>query len=95
MQCSDQGAHYTARAYREKLAEIGINQSMSRKACCWDNAPIESFWGRMKEQIEPTNNMTHNEVICRVDEYIDYYNNERGQKRLNWLTPTEYAETLV
>ena len=93
--CSDQGAHYTARAYREKLAEIGINQSMSRKACCWDNAPIESFWGRMKEQIEPTNNMTHNEVICRVDEYIDYYNNERGQKRLNWLTPTEYAETLV
>ena len=93
--CSDQGAHYTARAYRDKLSELGINQSMSRRACCWDNAPIESFWGRMKEQIVLTADMTHNEIIALVDDYIDYYNNERGQKRLNWLSPVEYAATLA
>jgi len=93
--CSDQGVHYTARAYREKLAELGINQSMSRRACCWDNAPIESFWGRMKEQIGPTDKLSHAEIAALVDDYIDYYNNERGQARLGWLTPMEYAAALA
>jgi transposase InsO family protein len=93
--CSDQGVHYTARAYRDKLAELGINQSMSRKACCWDNAPIESFWGRMKEQIPATESMTHEEIAALVDGYVDYYNNERGQERLGWLTPAEYADKLA
>ncbi len=92
--CSDQGVHYTARAYRDKLDQLGINQSMSRKACCWDNAPIESFWGRMKEQIPTTNTMTHTEIAALVDDYIDYYNNERGQARLGWLTPAQYSATL-
>jgi hypothetical protein len=52
--CSDQGVHYTARAYRDKLRELGIRQSMSRRACCWDNACIGSFWGRMEEQMGDT-----------------------------------------
>ena len=93
--CSDQGVHYTARAYRDKLEELGISQSMSRKACCWDNAPIESFWGRMKEQIGDTSQMSHEEIVTLVDDYIDHYNNERGQARLDWLTPMEYAAKLV
>ena len=93
--CSDQGSHYTARAFRDKLAERGITQSMSRKACCWDNAPIESFWGRMKEQIPPTDEMSHEEIAALVDDYVDYYNNERGQARLGWLTPMEYAASLA
>lgn len=91
----DQGVHCTARAYGEKLAELGIRQSMSRKACCWDNAPIESFWGRMKEQIGTTENLTHGQVVKLVDDYIEYYNNERGQARLGWLTPVEYARKLA
>ena len=49
----------------------------------------------MKEQIMLTADMTHNEIIALVDDYIDYYNNERGQKRLNWLSPVEYAATLA
>lgn len=92
---SDQGVHYTAQAYREKLSELGINQSMSRRACCWDNAPIESFWGVMKREIGPTNKLAHEEIVALVDDYIDYYNNERGKERLGWLSPTEYAETLA
>ena len=93
--CSDQGVHYTAQAYREKLAELGINQSMSRKACCWDNAPIESFWSRLKFAIGSTDNLTHTEIVKRIDDFIDYYNNERGQARLGWLAPKEYAQKLT
>lgn len=92
---SDQGVHYTAKAYRAKLAELGLVQSMSRKACCWDNACMESWFGRMKEQVGPTDKMTFAEVCQRVDEYVDYYNHHRGQKRLNWMTPKEYAATLA
>lgn len=92
---SDQGAHYMAKAYRAKLAELGLVQSMSRKACCWDNACMESWFGRMKEQIGPTGKLTFAEVCEKVDAYIDYYNYHRGQERLNWMTPKEYAATLA
>ena len=92
--CSDQGAHYTAKAYRDKLRELSIHQSMSRKACCWDNAPIESFWGRLKEQLGPTDKLTSEQIAVLIDDYVDYYNNERGQARLGWLTPIEYASKL-
>lgn len=92
--CSDQGIHYLAKSYRSKLSELHITQSMSKKACCWDNAPIESFWGRMKEQIGPTNRMEPDKVKQVVDNYIEYYNYHRGQKRLGWLTPMEYLAQL-
>ena len=93
--CSDQGVHYTARAYRDKLSRLGVSQSMSRRACCWDNAPIESFWGRLKEQIGPTDGLTPEQTERRVAEYIDYYNNHRAQQRLGWQTPVEYEATLT
>ena len=92
---SDQGVHYTARSYREKLRELGIRQSMSRRACCYDNSPIESFWGRMKEQIGKTKHLTADEVVKLVNEYIYYYNNLRGQARLQWRTPVEYEAYLL
>lgn len=93
--CSDQGVHYTSHLYYEKLQELGVTQSMSRKACCLDNAPIESFWGKLKFQIGSTKHMSHKEIEEAVDEYIHYYNTERAQKRLGWLTPNEYAKQLV
>lgn len=93
--CSDQGVHYTALAYRAKLAELGVRQSMSKKACCWDNSPIESFWGRLKEQIGPTKDKRPQELEHIIDEYIHYYNHGRGQARLGWKTPKEYARQLA
>ena len=92
---SDQGVHYTAKAYREILKEIGIRQSMSRRGCCHDNAPIESFWGRMKEQLGNTKKLCADEVMQHIDEYVDYYNNYRGQARLNKMTPVEYERELL
>lgn len=92
---SDQGVHYTARAYRKKLSELGLVQSMSRKACCWDNASMESWFGRMKEQLGPTSSLSAAEVIKKVNEYVHYYRYCRGQERLGWLTPAEYAAKLA
>lgn len=93
--CSDQGAHYTSNLYYAKLQELGITQSMSRKACCLDNAPIESFWAKVKFQIGSTKHMSHQQIEEVVDKYIHYYNTERTQERLGWLTPNEYAKQLV
>ena len=45
---SDRGSTYTSNEYIEKMNEYGLVGSMSRTGNCWDNAPIESFWGRMK-----------------------------------------------
>ena len=92
---SDQGVHYTARKYRETLKMLGIRQSMSRRGCCYDNAPIESFWGRMKEQLGDTKKLTAAEIMQRIDVYVDYYNNYRGQSRLGKLTPVEYERKLL
>lgn len=95
-------AHASSTSMEEKLAldtfdqlkELKISQSMSRRACCWDNASNESFWGRMKEQIGPTAHLTTQEIMTRVDGRIHYYNT-RGQARLGWLTPMEYAAKLA
>ncbi len=68
---------------------------MSRRVCYWDSACIESFWGQMKEQMGETAHLLASEVMERVDEYVSYYNNLRGQGRLGWLTPLEYAGRLT
>lgn len=92
---SDMGCHYTSRAYRAALSELGLVQSMSRKGNCHDNACIESFFGRMKEQLGDTKSLSFEEVSCRVDDYMDYYTNHRRQERLGNLTPAEYAKQLA
>ena len=93
--CSDQGVHYTSKIYKQKLKELGCHQSMSRRACCWDNAPIESFWGRMKTEIGPTKNLSFKQITSLVDSYMAYYNTERGQEALGGLSPWEYAAQSV
>lgn len=92
---SDQGVHYTSMKYRKKIRELGVTQSMSRRACCWDNVPIESFFSRLKEQTPPTNQYTYKEVEEVVNNYVMYYNNYRGQEGLEWKTPKEYATQLL
>ena len=69
---------------------------MSRRGNCWDNAPQESFFGHMKDHIreEIENFEAFSEVKAKVDDYIDYYNNDAGQWDLMKLTPTEYYQYL-
>lgn len=86
---SDQGGHYTSKVYRSLLSRHGVKQSMSRKGNCLDNAPIESFFGHLKDEIELKDCKAFAEVVTRVSEYIDYYNNERPQWVLKGKTPAE------
>jgi transposase InsO family protein len=91
---SDQGTHYTSHAFQRCVKELGIEQSMSRRGNCWDNAPIESFFGHMKDEINLVNCKTFKEVEEAVDDYMNYYNNYRYQWGLNRMTPRAYGDML-
>jgi len=89
---SDQGFHYTSISFIEKLRDADFVQSMSRRGNCWDNAPQESFFGHMKDEIayEISKKDSFIEVKDLVDDWMDYYNNERYQWSLAKLSPCEY-----
>lgn len=89
---SDQGCHYTSKAFIKALHDNQFVQSMSRKGNCWDNAPQESFFGHMKDEIKYEIAMmkTFAEVKTKVDDWMDYYNNDRYQWDLVKLSPKEY-----
>lgn len=93
---SDQGCHYTSYAFIQKLKDAEFVQSMSRRGNCWDNSPQESFFGHMKDEIADLIAVctTFEEVVARVNDWMDYYNNDRGQWDLLKLAPREYYEYL-
>ena len=89
---SDQGAHYTSYRFIQILHDKDLRQSMSRRGNCWDNAPQESFFGHMKDNIsEDLKSFTEfDQVKAKIDDYIDYYNNDRYQWDLAKLSPNEF-----
>jgi transposase InsO family protein len=92
---SDQGSHYTSYRFIALLKNAEITQSMSRRANCWDNAPQESFFGHMKAEIDISNCETHEQIVSVIDDWIDYYNNDRYQWDLSKLAPTEYYQYIM
>ena len=89
---SDQGCHYTSLAFIEKLKANGLTQSMSRKGNCLDNSPMENFFGKMKNEMfygHEYEFKTLEQLQKAMEEYIDYYNNERIQVKLKGLTPCQ------
>jgi len=91
---SDQGSHYTSPRYQKLLAEYGLDQSMSRRGNCWDNAPQESFFGHMKDEVDFQSARTLKELKSRIDHYMVYYNNYRYQWNLKKMTPIQYRNHL-
>ena len=75
---SDQGFQYTNRIYHNKLKELKITQSMSRRGNSVDNAPVESFFGHMKDEIEYTN-LNFNQLNDLISNYMLEYNQQRKQ----------------
>ena len=94
---SDQGCHYTSYAFIQKLEDAAFVQSMSRRGNCWDNAPQESFFGHMKDEIAAliAKCETFEAVLARGDDRLDDYNNDRGQWDLMKLAPKEYYQYLL
>jgi len=92
---SDQGFHYTNPQYIQKIRALEMIQSMSRKGNCIDNAPIESFFGHFKDDVDYKDCKTFEELYRLIENYIEYYNNERAQWDKNKMTPAEYRDHLL
>lgn len=91
---SDQGVHYTSVKFIQMIKDSELRQSMSRKANCWDNAPQESFYGHMKDEIDIFQCTTFEKIYQVISDWTDYYNNDRYQWDLARLAPREYCKYL-
>jgi len=92
---SDQGYQYTHPEYIKVISELRMVQSMSRKGNCLDNAPMESFFGHLKDEIDYKSCRTFEELKELVASYMEYYNCERHQWNLKKMTPVEYRNHLL
>ena len=90
---SDRGFQYTTRQFCTRLKKHHMKQSMSRVAHCIDNGPMEGFWGILKrEKYYSRRFTTRAELVSAIEDYINYYNTQRIQRKLRLMTPTEYHE---
>ena len=91
---SDRGSQYCSHDFRSILKQHGFIASMSRKGNCYDNAPMESFWGTLKQEL--TNHRryrTRQEAMQDIIEYIEvFYRRQRRQPRLGFLSPAVYEQ---
>ena len=92
---SDQGFQYTSQAYFNLTREYGITPSMSRRGNCYDNALAENFFSILKTECIYRHKLnSFNEARQLIDEYINFYNNERIQTK-TCLTPLEKQRQAV
>ena len=91
---SDQGALYLTDEFQELVKELGMEQSMSKRGNCWDNACQESFFGHFKDECRYTAAQSLEELKQIVSDYSVYYNEERCQWNRNHMTPLEYETYL-
>lgn len=91
---SDRGSQYCSHNYQKLLKQFKMQPSMSRKGNCYDNAPMESFWGTLKnELVHHRNYKTRQEAIQEIREYIEvFYNRQRIQARLGYLSPAAFEK---
>ena len=87
---SDQGWHYRQPAFKQQLAQANIEQSMSRKGNCYDNAVIESFFATLKKEcLYPKRHLSEKQLLQTLHDYIRYYNTERVILKLK-MSPVQY-----
>jgi putative transposase len=91
---SDRGSQYCSYNYGKLLDQFGMKASMSRKGNCYDNAPMESFWGTLKQElVHHRSYRSRQEAIQEITEYIEvFYNRQRRQARLGFLSPVAYQQ---
>jgi len=95
---SDQGWQYQHESYRNALIKHGIIQSMSRKGNCYDNCIMETFFGRLKNEMfygQEKEYISFEKFSDAVRDYINYYNNERIQAKTKWMPPVKYREASM
>jgi transposase InsO family protein len=90
---SDRGSQYACSDYQMHLKQYKMTPSMSRKGDCWDNAPVERFFGSLKtERLESYRFTTRKEAQIAILDYITYYNFDRLHSTLGYQSPMQYEK---
>lgn len=93
---SDRGIQYTSAHYRQILQQHGCEASMSRRANCYDNAHMESFWGTLKAELLAGRTFaTRAEARLAIFEYVEvFYNRQRLHSALGYKSPVDFETKL-
>ncbi len=93
---ADRGSQYGAHDDRALVDPFGLRASMSRQGNCYDNAPMESFWGSLKnERVHHRRFATRTEADSAIREYIEiFYNRQRRHSRLGYVAPAIFIQNL-
>ena len=90
---SDRGSQYCSHEFQGALRHWQMRSSMSRKGNCWDNAPTESFWGRLKTaSLSGRQFATRREAMDTVLDWMAFYNHRRLHSSLGYLSPMQYEQ---
>jgi putative transposase len=91
---SDRGSEYASKSYQGLLHQHNIQISMSRKGDCYDNAPMESFWGTLKEEgVGKVIFRSRKEAKTAIFDYIEvFYNRKRRHSSLGYLSPVDFEK---
>ncbi len=92
---SDQWMQYTHKSFKQSLLKLGLVQSMSRRWNCIDNAPTESFFWHLKDEVNIAEYSSLKELEYKINSYIRYYNNVRPQRNRKKMTPVQYRDHLL
>lgn len=91
---TDQGILYLSPVFQAEVAKMGMQQSMSKRGNCWDNAVCESFFSVFKTEVPYWKCQTYEELEAMINSYADYYNNDRHQWDRMKMTPAEFEKYL-
>ena len=93
---SDRGSQFASDAYRRQLTQQGMTASMSRRACCYDNAAMESFFHTLKVELTHRRHFqTRQQAQTAIFEYIEvFYNRVRIHSALGYLSPAAFEARL-
>ena len=90
---SDRGSQYCSGEFQAILRAWGMRSSMSRKGNCWDNAPTESFWGRLKTaSVHGQKFATREQARQAVMDWMAFYNHRRLHSSLGYLSPMQFEQ---
>ena len=96
MHHSDRGLQYASAKYQHLLTQHGAISSMSRKGDCWDNAPMESFFGTLKRELVDGNGFASKlDAERSIADYITYYNRQRLHSALDYVSPVDYESDVA
>ena len=90
---ADRGAQYCSDDFQKALTEYAMRPSMSRKGDCWDNAPTESLWGKLKvSRLHGRKFATRRQAMDEVIDWLTFYNHRRLHSTLGYISPMQYEE---